>query len=111
MGWTSHGHLIPGTPTTGTPPRMVSRCGGPRLCKVCKEESAKYVGEYMKHVPVVTYEDGKRKVIGEAKVDIRHGIIMVEADFDHQVMLKAYKKMQYISISSKPEGESNAERA
>ena len=40
--YTSHGHQIPGTPVEGERPKLVARCGGPRLCRQCKSEVQPY---------------------------------------------------------------------
>lgn len=37
--YTSHGHLIDGTPPTAVPD-TVARCGGPGLCDICSKEAA-----------------------------------------------------------------------
>lgn len=45
-GWTSHGHRIPGTTTTGTRPSTVARCGGPSICPQCAAEAGLLHGAY-----------------------------------------------------------------
>lgn len=40
--YTSHGHQIPGTPVEGERPKLVARCGGPRLCRQCKSAAQQY---------------------------------------------------------------------
>lgn len=43
--WTRHGHDIPGTTVAGGRPPAVARCGGPALCRQCREDVAVAQGE------------------------------------------------------------------
>lgn len=38
--WTRHGHPIPGVTVAGGRPPAVARCGGPALCRKCREDVA-----------------------------------------------------------------------
>lgn len=40
MAWTSHGYQIPGTTFDKPEPTSRKRCGGPKLCTVCKIDVA-----------------------------------------------------------------------
>ncbi len=44
MTWTRHGHQIPGSPSPleGEERPPVARCGGPRLCAVCEQDSGEW---------------------------------------------------------------------
>lgn len=42
MTYTSHGHLIPGSPVDAESPEKIFRCGGPGLCAVCTRESGEW---------------------------------------------------------------------
>lgn len=41
MAYTGHGHHIPGSVDSGTPPKQVARCGGPKLCTQCAKDASK----------------------------------------------------------------------
>lgn len=42
MAYTGHGHYIIGSKKVGKPPSRTSRCGGPRMCNACKDDSKLY---------------------------------------------------------------------
>ena len=42
MTYTIHGHHIPGTPDEGFTLANKARCGGSKLCSVCRREAASY---------------------------------------------------------------------
>lgn len=42
MAYTSHGHHIPGSPTSDDKPVFVARCGGPKLCDTCGRDMSRY---------------------------------------------------------------------
>lgn len=40
--YTSHGHHISGSVKDSTPPNVIARCGGPKLCDACFKEALAY---------------------------------------------------------------------
>lgn len=45
MAFTKHGHHIPGTVLGIDRPNAIARCGGPRICKKCREEAAAWFND------------------------------------------------------------------
>ena len=44
MTYTKHGHPIEGSPVTPKP-EFTARCGGPNLCRVCREDVAAFMAQ------------------------------------------------------------------
>lgn len=109
--YTSHGHHIPGTVKETPGPTHRARCGGTRMCRVCMSEvdaSHEIMSKAPKtetrmgnvKVPLVKYEDGERKVIGEAMVEFDDKDIIVST----VSLIPGYSIDQDLSISIKEEG-------
>jgi len=46
MAFTRHGHHIIGSIKSGERPKVVKRCGGPRMCDLCREDKNKFWEKY-----------------------------------------------------------------
>lgn len=64
MAYTRHGHHIPGTKKQFEGPSSVARCGGPRLCPVCKKDVDKYLEDFMES-PEMTVNPFESQIINE----------------------------------------------
>lgn len=60
----------------------------------------------MKNVPLVTYENGKRRVIGEANIDVRNGEIIVDGQvYDRDEATRVFDdSMTGFSVTPQPDG-------
>lgn len=85
MTLTSHGHHIPGTTHDDEQMHpMVHRCGGPDMCKTCKDESTKHWhpsnGSSLSEVEV--RRPNVRKSLNEVISDIRQSRVEI-SNIDH----------------------------